>query len=185
MPTETITPTKAYRIIADDEVIQLGACIQWSARHDQWCDIKEGSAYIGMTPRQIHEELGSFAVFGYKEPPTPPKEGQTVLLNEQDVIRLFLKSDSQKDYIEGIYRMVHPDFDAIVMFNGHPTCNKETWTAICHHAISVDARINKTQPFTRQIMPGGCWMNSGFSCDDEKGLKLWEVIPCPENQLTR
>lgn len=94
----------------------------------------------------------------------------------------------QKDYIEGLYRMVHPDFDAITAFGQNPKCSSQTWQRICTLAQMKDRELNELRRQkdwrANETLPGGAWLNYGFSVDDSLGLSEWEVQPVPPEALT-
>jgi hypothetical protein len=110
-----------------------------------------------------------------------------VLLDTLAVTALFAQAATQGEYIVGLYKMVHPDWDRITALNGHPTCSKATWCRICELARAHDDRTNLKRTLDKQIFPGGGWMNSGFSSSEatDADLSLWEVLPTPEEQITR
>ena len=109
----------------------------------------------------------------------------TVALDSKQVSALFASAITQADYILGLMRMVHPDYDAIKVFRGNPICSPDTWKAICREAQVVDERINRTRSILAQLLPGGGWMNYGFSARGGEDLPRWEVIPVAEENLER
>jgi len=101
----------------------------------------------------------------------------TVKLDPDTVREIFRTAESQNDYFVGLFKLVHPDWERIESLLSFPVCSPDTWGEICKLAMTVDARINTRLPFDRQLLPGGGWMNSGFSTDNSRGLALWEVVP--------
>jgi hypothetical protein len=112
-------------------------------------------------------------------------------LDPKAVQALFDSAQTQADYINGLYAMVHPDYKTIKHLDGWPVCSTETWKRICGLAQAVDNRINereRKQATHRHldIMPGGAWLNMGFSTrGSDKPLELWEVIPVAEEGIQR
>ena len=105
-----------------------------------------------------------------------------VKLDPARVQALFETATTQSEYILGLFRMVHPDFDEIVRLGDYVSCSRETWLEICGLAQMADRRI------APKCLPGGAWMNYGFSATHgEPGadLALWYVAPCPEDKITR
>ena len=98
-----------------------------------------------------------------------------IKLDPEAVTRLFNTATTQSDYILGLYKMVHPDFDQIREFKGYPVCSKETWSKIASLAVRFDGLKNKDRDFAKQVMPGGAWMNSGFTVIGGEDLALWYV----------
>lgn len=108
-----------------------------------------------------------------------------IRLDQKQVAALFASATTQADYIIGVMRLVHPDYDEIEGFKANPICSADTWKNICREAQAVDERINRTRSILEQLLPGGAWMNYGFSAQGGESLPRWEVIPVPEGQLVR
>lgn len=106
-------------------------------------------------------------------------------LDPLQVKQIFDQALSQADYILGLMRILHPDFDQIQRLNANPVCSKDTWTRICEYAQAVDARINCSRSMLQQLLPGGAWMNYGFSARGGEELPLWGVIPVSETDIER
>ena len=111
-------------------------------------------------------------------------------LDPKAVRELFAGAKTQADYINGLYAMVHPDYEQIKCLKGWPVCSDATWKEICRLAQIVDERINierRKQATERliDIMPGGAWLNNGFSARGGEKLELWEVIPVAEEGIER
>ena len=80
---------------------------------------------------------------------------------------------TQGDALVAIYRQAFgPVWDKIVKLDGWPECSKETWTAIAEMFVKFDRQHHP------DVLPGGAWMNNGFSGHNED-LKKWEVKACP------
>jgi hypothetical protein len=110
-----------------------------------------------------------------------------VRLNEETVRAAFDQAASQAEYLTAIYRLVIPNLDMAERIDKWPTCNDKTWEAICCMAQAADRRLRLN------VLPGGAWLNHGFSAEKSLGLGDWEVstdtcrivlkpgymIPCP------
>ena len=70
----------------------------------------------------------------------------------------------------GLYRMVFPNWDNIKKLHGFPKAGKKLNDHITSRFIEFD-KVHHPNVFH-----GGCWLNHGFSIDDEIGP--WEVVPC-------
>jgi hypothetical protein len=80
---------------------------------------------------------------------------------------------TQGDALVAIYRLVFDsDWDKIVKLDGWPACNKETWKVISKSFMEFD-RVHHPD-----VLPGGAWMNSGFSSLDGEHLEDWQVRLC-------
>jgi hypothetical protein len=86
---------------------------------------------------------------------------------------LLPEPSEQSDALIAIYKMVFPEWDQIEKFDGWPKCNKTTWQAICSLFMEFDRTHHAN------VMPGGMWMNNGFSSHGGEHLKDWEVELCP------
>jgi hypothetical protein len=91
-----------------------------------------------------------------------------VKLNKEQLETIFAEAKDQADYLIAIYRLVFPQWDAIEKIHGWPSVNDKTWKAICRMAMDADPRLC-------DAMPGGAWMNSGFSTSHGKDLPDWHV----------
>jgi hypothetical protein len=65
--------------------------------------------------------------------------------------------------------MVLPDWDAIERIEHWPACNDTTWKAICPLAQEADRRLGLN------VLPGGAWLNHGFTTGEGKHLADWQV----------
>jgi hypothetical protein len=93
----------------------------------------------------------------------------TVRLTEEKVRAAFEQTTSQEEYLIAIYRMVLPDWDAIERIERWPACNEKTWEAICRLAMEADQRLRLN------VLPGGAWLNHGFTTGEGKHLADWQV----------
>ncbi len=80
---------------------------------------------------------------------------------------LFEACENQSEIIIALYRMVFPDWDNISKIHGYPVVGIELWKFIARQFQNFDRKHHPN------LMPGGCWMNQGFSSDPE--LDQWEI----------
>ena len=93
-----------------------------------------------------------------------------VKLDPEEVASIFKAAVKQHDYLVALYAKVVPDWDRVESVKKYPVVSRDTWHKICQLAMQWD-RVNAPG-----AMPGGGWMNSGFSTSPEDGqLALWEV----------
>lgn len=78
-------------------------------------------------------------------------------LSSEVLDEIFSRAKVQGDYIVALYRHVIPIFDQIDKVENYPVCSRETWMDIAHRAQLFDTRHHP------MVLPGGMWMNSGFS----------------------
>lgn len=103
-----------------------------------------------------------------------------IRMDEEAIKAVFETAADQGEALVALYRMVFgADWDHITKLDGWPTCNQRTWKAIARLFMEFDKRIFPIGPFgLREVMPGGAWMNSGFSSRDSEDLKDWQVRLC-------
>ncbi|MFH1886979.1 MAG: hypothetical protein ABIM40_09800 [Pseudomonadota bacterium] len=95
--------------------------------------------------------------------------GLTNLDALKDHIRsLFEKHDTQAGVLEEIYRLALPEWDIIEKVHGYPEAGEEFWQFVCRLFMDFDREHHPS------VMPGGAWMNKGFSVNRE--LDPWEII---------
>ena len=92
----------------------------------------------------------------------------TVQLDREAVLRVFAEAKDQSDYMIALYKMVFPRWDDIISIEQWPKCNKDTWTWICRLAMDFDQTHHGS-------LPGGCWLNKGFSGSDGENLQFLEI----------
>lgn len=113
--------------------------------------------------------------------PLSPARVKLVRLNPDEVKEAILTAPGESDAVVRVFRLVYPDFDNIKSVDGYPTCNKATWLKICTWMRDLSDRLNMERDRMKQVMPGGAWMNYGFTTTDRTGdqIKLgdWRVIP--------
>jgi hypothetical protein len=92
-------------------------------------------------------------------------------ISRVQVDEIFASSDHQADVLVKLYRLVYPDWDNIKKLHGWPKCGKALADYIAKAFMAFD---RKHHP---KVMPGGLWMNNGFSTLDNDYLGPWEVDP--------
>ena len=110
-----------------------------------------------------------------------------VTLDPKAVAAAIKDAPNQTDGVLALYRMIYPQWDDIEQVGTDPedtvtyaanhvhhrqtwpACNKTTWKNICRFFTDRGQQGN--------VMPGGPWMNSGFTTDDT--LPDWKVRPAP------
>jgi len=99
---------------------------------------------------------------------------ETVTLNEKAVKGMFENCKHQDSIILGLHKMVYKRaWKNIGKINGFCQCSKATSLAICKLCMTFD---HIHHPNT---MPGGAWLNWGFSTCHDIPLRNWEIIPAP------
>jgi len=91
-----------------------------------------------------------------------------MILDKETIDKIFKKPKHQNDAVLGLYKTVIPDFDVVEKVQGYPRANPELNKYIFSKFMEFD---RKQHP---GVMPGGAWMNWGFSSDGN--LNEWEVI---------
>jgi hypothetical protein len=79
----------------------------------------------------------------------------------------FDKHDHQQQVLIGLYQMVFPDWDQIFKIHGYPNTGEDLWKFICRQFQEFDRTHHPN------CMPGGIWMNNGFSANHV--LEDWEI----------
>ncbi len=106
-------------------------------------------------------------------------------LCQDDIDNAFRNAATQQHYLEELYGLVIPNFGTFEHLDAYPVCNRDTWVYIAEAAIAFDKNLNVSLPRNRQIMPGGAWMNSGFSTDGGDDLFPFEVRAPDEAKIIR
>ena len=83
------------------------------------------------------------------------------------IVALFEKHEHQGDVIRDLYILVFPEWDRIKRIDGYPEVGDALWKFI---TIKFQEFDQKHHP---KCLPGGAWMNSGFSFDHK--LPPWSV----------
>ena len=80
---------------------------------------------------------------------------------------LFEKGNHQREVLEAVYKLVLPEWDLIEKVQGYPEAGPELWAFICRLFMDFDKCHHP------DVMPGGAWMNTGFSVNRELGP--WKI----------
>lgn len=88
-------------------------------------------------------------------------------LNPITVRKLFADNKDQADVLISLYKLVFPYWDQIKELKGYPTIHTFTWEEIATLFVAFD-RIHHPD-----VISGGCWINRGFSIDDD--VPHWKV----------
>ncbi len=84
------------------------------------------------------------------------------------ITAIFEKHQTQGEVLTDLYRtLIFPDWDRIKTVKGYPECGVEMWKYICRLFMEFDKK------FHLNVMPGGLWMNTGFSSN--RDLDDWEI----------
>lgn len=96
-----------------------------------------------------------------------------VPLPKKKIDEIFEAANDQAEYTVELYKAVYGDqWDDIEEVIDHPIITEETNLYIMRKAMDFD---KKHHP---DVLPGGCWMNRGFSSFNvPESLDLWQVIP--------
>jgi len=86
---------------------------------------------------------------------------------KERILEVFAKNTDQHYAIVGVYRLVIPDWDEIEKLVGHPEAGMELCLFICKQCMEFDRQHHPN------CMPGGAWLNWGFSPDSE--LDPWGI----------
>lgn len=93
--------------------------------------------------------------------------GTMASLTKDQIDSIFEEADHQVDYVIGLYREVIPGWEQIHRLSGYPRVSKKTSTYIYRKVQEFDEEHHPN------CLPGGLWMNKGFSTDKE--LEDWMV----------
>ena len=80
---------------------------------------------------------------------------------------IFNRHDHQEDVLIELYKLMLPEWERILKVIGYPEVGNELWRYVCRLFQEFD---HKHHP---DSMPGGMWMNTGFSANSK--LSPWEV----------
>jgi hypothetical protein len=92
-------------------------------------------------------------------------------ISKKEVDKVFKESKNQQQVCVGLYKLVYPDWDKVKSINGFPKVAEDIDRYIFEKFIEFDQE-NHTG-----VLPGGLWLNRGFSIDGD--LKCGEVVPAP------
>ena len=84
------------------------------------------------------------------------------------ILSIFSKHDHQKKVMADLYKLVLPDWEKIEKIEGYPEAGRELSIFISKQFMQFD---RKHHP---DCMPGGAWMNTGFSVNSN--LAPWQII---------
>lgn len=109
-----------------------------------------------------------------------------VQLEVADVRAVFEKATTQVEYLEALHALVVANWENVVSVKGYVTCSPETWQQICRLCQTFDEKLNTLREYPKtKLLPGGAWMNSGFSACADQELGLWECLPPKEEDIVR
>ena len=80
---------------------------------------------------------------------------------------IFKEQENQSEVLVEIYKLVFPDWEQIKKIEGYPEAGDDLWKFICELFMDFDCRNHP------DVMPGGIWMNTGFSVN--RGLSACEI----------
>lgn len=103
---------------------------------------------------------------------------QTVKLDPEAVAAIIAAATTPVSYLEGIFKLVFPEYDEIETIEDWPECNRTTWLDIAEQTRTRDSEILEGRGFNDRYMAGGPWMNSGFAQDDKDDLADYEIRRC-------
>jgi hypothetical protein len=89
-------------------------------------------------------------------------------LHPDTIQETIVGATHQSDALIDIYRMVFPEWGRIESLDGWPKVNDRTWKRIASWFQRLDQLRHP------DVLPGGLWMNRGFSTDES--LDDWEVL---------
>jgi len=90
-------------------------------------------------------------------------------MNKQKVEKLFEGAEHQGDVLLGLYQMIIPRWDEVEKIEHWPSVNSKTW----HEIASLFQQFDREHH--PEVLPGGAWMNSGFSSTDDESVDDWQV----------
>jgi hypothetical protein len=90
-----------------------------------------------------------------------------MLITKEQIEQIFASSNHQAEVVEALYRLAFPDYDDIVKLDGFPEAGERLSKLIWDKFFEFDFAHHP------DVMPGGRWMNNGFSTN--KKLGDWEV----------
>ncbi len=88
---------------------------------------------------------------------------------KEAVERIFEEGTQQAEVLYALYALVIPDFSRMVKYQGWPKGGKSINAWIGQQFMAFDAKHHP------KVMPGGLWMNAGFSSLGTQHLDAWEV----------
>lgn len=95
---------------------------------------------------------------------------RVVRMDKKQIAALFKTHDHQHDVMLALYRLAFPDWDYISTIDGWPSVSPATGKAI---ALLWQTFDQKHHP---DVLPGGFWMNKGFSTHGAEELDDWIIL---------
>lgn len=86
---------------------------------------------------------------------------------KERILEVFTQNTDQHYAIVGVYRLVIPDWDEIEKLVGYPEAGMELSLFICRRFQEFDREHHPN------FMPGGAWLNWGFSTNHD--LAPWAI----------
>ena len=100
-----------------------------------------------------------------------------MIITKEQVEQIFASSNHQVEVVEALYRLAFPDYDDIEKLNGFPEAGERLSKLIWDKFFQFDYLHHP------DVMPGGRWMNNGFSTNEELGE--WEVDATGVNKIMK
>jgi hypothetical protein len=92
-----------------------------------------------------------------------------VKLDPAEVERIFKESKHQRQAADELSRLVFPNYDNISKIHGYPRVSQETSVRLFEQFIAFDREHHP------DVLPGGLWLNCGFSGTCSRDLPDWSV----------
>jgi hypothetical protein len=83
------------------------------------------------------------------------------------IAALFNNYDHQENVLIELCKLVFPEWDKISRIKGYPEVGNDIWLFICRLFQKFDQKHHPN------CMPGGAWMNTGFSVNHN--LEGWDI----------
>lgn len=98
---------------------------------------------------------------------TSPVRTHAIPLPKERIEAIFASAQHQSEYVLALYRLAIPDFDNVIEVDGFPRAHPTVIDCVFALAIEFDRRHHPN------VLPGGMWLNHGFSADPT--LPPWTV----------
>ena len=85
----------------------------------------------------------------------------------EHIVGIFGRHNHQQEILVELYKLAFPQWDEITKITGYPAVGKELWMFVCRLFQEFDRKHHPG------CLPGGAWMNSGFSVNEK--LEPWEI----------
>lgn len=109
-----------------------------------------------------------------------------VTLDPKAVHQAIFLASTETDAIIAVYRMVYPNWDDIEKIGDDvlswPACNEDTWKQIARWFQDLTERLNQGRERDKQVMPGGNWLQNGFTVhrhqemEDLEEMDDWMIL---------